>query len=171
MRATIVSRMRATCRLLDKGYKDVYRLDPLGPKPKRVLGVVYNSQARHAPHTPAPPRTPAQNAASLTPRLAGADCGLLRPAVHGAAALHAPVHERPGLPRSGRAAQHARRPGTSEHRPRTALALHQRPPPSSHHQRPTAFGPPPSALRTRRRALRWRPSPSPSPRPWPQPRP
>ena len=57
MRATIVSRMRATLALLDKGYKDVYRLDPLGPKPKRVLGVVYNSQARHAPHTPAPPRT------------------------------------------------------------------------------------------------------------------
>ena len=65
MRATLTMAMKATLAALDKGYKDVYRLDPLGPKPKRVLGVVYNSQARHAPHTPAPPRTRALKTRSL----------------------------------------------------------------------------------------------------------
>ena len=25
---------------------DIYRLNPNGPKPKRIMGIVYNSQAR-----------------------------------------------------------------------------------------------------------------------------
>ena len=48
MRATVVSRMRATVAAFAAKEKDIYRLNPLGPKPKRVLGVVYNSQARRA---------------------------------------------------------------------------------------------------------------------------
>ena len=48
MRATVVSRMRATLASLAAKEKDVYRLNPMGPKPKRLLGIVYNSQARRA---------------------------------------------------------------------------------------------------------------------------
>merc|ERR1740117_578012 len=44
MRATVVSRMRATLASLAAKEKDVYRLNPMGPKPKRLLGIVYNSQ-------------------------------------------------------------------------------------------------------------------------------
>jgi len=46
MRATVVSRMRATLASLAAKEKDVYRLNPMGPKVHRLLGIVYNSQAR-----------------------------------------------------------------------------------------------------------------------------
>ena len=47
MRATPIARMRATFTALvgNKG-DDIYRLNPNGPKPKRIMGIVYNSQAR-----------------------------------------------------------------------------------------------------------------------------
>jgi hypothetical protein len=47
MRATPIARMRATFAALvgNKG-DDIYRLNPNGPKPKRIMGIVYNSQAR-----------------------------------------------------------------------------------------------------------------------------
>ena len=48
MRATVVSRIRATVAAFAAKEKDIYRLNPLGPKPKRILGVVYNSQVRRA---------------------------------------------------------------------------------------------------------------------------
>ena len=48
MRATVVSRIRATVVAFAAKEKDIYRLNPLGPKPKRILGVVYNSQVRRA---------------------------------------------------------------------------------------------------------------------------
>ena len=42
-----LARMRATFTALvgNKG-DDIYRLNPNGPKPKRIMGIVYNSQAR-----------------------------------------------------------------------------------------------------------------------------
>ena len=47
MRTTPIARMRATFTALvgNKG-DDIYRLNPNGPKPKRIMGIVYNSQAR-----------------------------------------------------------------------------------------------------------------------------